>query len=70
MIDGPEVWDEVLGMYIGDGDLNFVLYFSTQELAASALDPTDTEAALTGETSGWIEIEGTDSIRILIKGSY
>lgn len=44
----------------GDGDLDMILHFRTQE---TGIEHGDTEAILTGETRGGISIEGTDTIR-------
>lgn len=43
----------------GDGDLDFILHFKTQETGVQC---GDTQASLTGETFGGQMIEGTDSI--------
>jgi ELWxxDGT repeat protein len=67
MLDVPQVWDPVLLKFVGDGDLDLVLYFSTQELATSVLAPTDVEATLTGETTGGVPIEGADPVHIVKK---
>jgi hypothetical protein len=48
----------------GDGDLDLVLHFSTQELAVP-LDANSTEATLTGETNDGEAFSGTDSVRIV-----
>lgn len=45
-----------------DGDIDLVFHFSTQDLQ---LTSSDTEATLTGETSGGIPFTGTDSVRIV-----
>lgn len=44
----------------GDGDDDLVLHFQTQE---TGIDPGDTEACLTGTTTGGTAIEGCDSVR-------
>ena len=44
----------------GDGDLDLVLHFRTQE---TGIDPGDTRACLTGATLDGRRIEGCDSIR-------
>jgi hypothetical protein len=44
----------------GDGDLDMVLHFETQQ---TGIDPGDTTACLTGTTTGGQAIEGCDSIR-------
>jgi len=46
----------------GDGDLDLVVHFKTQEVGLAA---GDTEATLTGETFGGAPIEGTDSVKIV-----
>jgi hypothetical protein len=48
----------------GDGDLDLLLHFSTQELAV-VLDAFSTEATLTGETNGGEAFSGMDSVRIV-----
>jgi hypothetical protein len=64
MQDVPEIWDPVLMKFVGDGDLDLVLHFSTEELATT-LNIVSTEATLEGETSDGVHIEGTDSVRIV-----
>jgi len=49
----------------GDGDVDMVLHFKTQDTGISA---GDTEATLTGSTTGGITISGTDSVRTVPKG--
>lgn len=44
----------------GDGDLDLVLHFKTQE---GGIQCGDTEASLTGETFGGQAIEGSDSVK-------
>ena len=44
----------------GDGDLDMVLHFKTQETGIAC---GDTEATLTGETFDGQAIEGTDAIK-------
>jgi len=46
----------------GDGDNDMILHFRTQE---TGIEPGDTEVTLTGQTTGGIEIIGTDSVRIV-----
>lgn len=46
----------------GDGDLDLVLHFRTQQ---TGIDSGDTEACLTGETFDGQSIEGCDSVRIV-----
>ena len=48
----------------GDGDLDLVFHFSTQELAVP-LDANSTEATLSGETYDGQTFSGTDSVRIV-----
>jgi len=48
----------------GDGDLDLLLHFSTQELAV-VLDAFSTEATLSGETYDGETFSGTDSVRIV-----
>lgn len=48
----------------GDGDLDLLLHFSTQELAV-VLDTFSTEATLTGETNDGEAFSGMDSVRIV-----
>ncbi len=43
----------------GDGDLDLMLHYETQE---TGIDPGDTQACLTGTTTGGQAIEGCDSI--------
>jgi hypothetical protein len=64
MLDVPEIWDTVLMMYVGDGDLDMVLYFSTRDLA-TVLDSSSTMTTLEGATSEGGHILGTDTLRIL-----
>jgi hypothetical protein len=49
----------------GDGDLDLLFHFRTQELN---LDETSTEAALTGTTYGGQLIGGKDTVNIVPKG--
>ena len=65
--DCDEVWDPILGEMVGDGDLDLVLYFDTQALVG-VLSPGDTEATLTGQTFGGVNIEGTGDVRIVVQG--
>ena len=44
----------------GDGHLDMVLHFETDE---TGIDPGDEEARLTGRTTGGTSVEGSDSIR-------
>jgi hypothetical protein len=44
----------------GDGDLDLVLHFRTQD---TGIAPGDTEACLTGQTYDGIPILGCDSVR-------
>ena len=46
----------------GDGDLDMLFHFKTQELN---LDANSTEATLTGATTVGEEITGTDEVRIV-----
>lgn len=46
----------------GDGDIDLILHFRTQEIGIGA---GDTEAVLTGETVDGRKLEGSDSVRIL-----
>ena len=46
----------------GDGDVDLVLHFRTQDLE---LDATSTEATLTGSTYDGQDIQGTDAVRIV-----
>ncbi len=48
----------------GDGDIDMILHFKTQE---TGIAPGDTEASLTVETYNGQKIEGTDSVRVLGK---
>jgi len=70
MVDIPEIRNEGLKIYEGDGDQDLLLYFKTQDLADSALDPADTEVTLTGGTYDGIHIKGIDVVRILAKGPH
>lgn len=45
-----------------DGDLDSVFHFATESLTLTA---ASTQATLTGQTSGNIYFEGTDSVRIV-----
>lgn len=49
----------------GDGDMDMLFHFKTQDLN---LDEDSTEATLTGETIDGIPIEGTDTVNIVPKG--
>ena len=49
----------------GDGDLDMLFHFKTQDLN---LDESSTEATLTGKTYGGVQIEGTDAVNIVPKG--
>jgi len=49
----------------GDGDMDMLFHFKTQELN---LDGDSTEATLTGETVDGVQIEGTDTVNIVPKG--
>jgi len=49
----------------GDGLLDMLLHFNTQDLK---LSPTSTEAKLTGETIDGTPIEGTDVVKIVPRG--
>jgi hypothetical protein len=44
----------------GDGDLDKVLHFETRQ---TGIDPGDTEARLTGRTTGGMSFQGSDAIR-------
>ena len=44
----------------GDGILDLVLHFETQQ---TGIDPADTQACLTGELFDTTQIEGCDSIK-------
>ena len=61
---GPAEAQAVHGGHIqdvnGDGILDLVLHFRTQETGIAC---GDTSAALTGETSGGLAVEGDDSVR-------
>jgi hypothetical protein len=46
----------------GDGDVDMILHFRTQSLG---LEPSSTEATLTGSTYDGQEIQGTDTVRIV-----
>jgi hypothetical protein len=46
----------------GDGDLDLVLHFNTQDLSLTC---ADTQAVLTGQTTLGTPIKGTDQIRVL-----
>jgi len=46
----------------GDGDLDLVLHYETQQ---TGIDPGDTEACLTGTTFDGQAVEGCDSVRTL-----
>jgi len=48
----------------GDGDMDLLFHFKTQELE---LDENSIEATLTGETYGGNSIEGTDTVNIIYK---
>lgn len=48
----------------GDGDMDLLFHFKTQELN---LEENSTEATLTGETYGGNPIEGTDTVNIVPK---
>ena len=49
----------------GDGDVDFVFHFRTQE---TGIAQGDTSATLTGQTTGGIPITGTDTVNIVPKG--
>ena len=49
----------------GDGDLDLLFHFKTQELD---LDENSTEATLTGDTADGNPIQGTDTVNIVPKG--
>jgi parallel beta-helix repeat protein len=49
----------------GDGDVDLLFHFKTQELQ---LDANSTEATLTGATTDGTPIEGTDTVKIVPKG--
>jgi Tol biopolymer transport system component len=49
----------------GDGDLDMLFHFKTQELNLTA---DSTEATLTGETYAGVSIQGTDTVNIVPKG--
>jgi len=49
----------------GDGDMDMLFHFKTQELD---LDENSTEATLSGETIDGTPIEGTDTVNIVPKG--
>jgi hypothetical protein len=49
----------------GDGDLDLLFHFKTQELD---LDENSTEATLTGDTTDGKHIQGTDSVNIVPRG--
>ncbi|MFC1981023.1 hypothetical protein ACFLVN_02110 [Chloroflexota bacterium] len=55
---------EVMDVCPYDGDVDMVVYFSTQDLR-DVLDPSDEVATLTGETIDGTAIEGMDSVRIV-----
>jgi len=44
----------------GDGDCDMIFHFRTQE---TGIQPGDTEATLTGETTGGMDIVASDSVR-------
>jgi hypothetical protein len=46
----------------GDGDIDLVLHFETQE---TEIDPGDTEACLTGSAGAGVTVEGCDSVNIV-----
>jgi len=48
----------------GDGDIDLILFFKTQDLA---LSPGDTSATLTGYTTGGMPFIGTGSVNIVPK---
>lgn len=48
----------------GDGDTDMILHFRTKE---TGIEKGDTEATLTGQTTGVIPITGPDSIRTVGK---
>ena len=50
----------------GDGDMDILFHFNTQDL--KKLDEDSTEATLTGKTYGRQKIEGTDTVNIVPKG--
>lgn len=64
MLDVPEIWSDELQMYVGDGDLDLMLYFSTPEMK-EVLTADTTEVSLTGETLSGADIEGSDSVWIV-----
>jgi hypothetical protein len=54
---------------IGDGDIDLVLYFDTQELALTgAVEVGDEWAILTGKTTDGTPIEGMGDVNIVVKG--
>ena len=50
----------------GDGDMDLLFHFKTQELVD--LDENSTEATLTGSTFDGQPIQGTDTVKIVPKG--
>lgn len=50
----------------GDGDLDMLFHFKTQDL--EELDEDSTDATLTGQTTGGIPIAGADTVNIVPKG--
>jgi hypothetical protein len=59
-LDGAAAVHHALKDVDGDGDIDMILHFRTQDTGISA---GDTEATLTGETTDGREIVGTDSVR-------
>ena len=49
----------------GDGDLDRLFHFDTQELFKNDLNEDSTDATLTGKTKDGIGISGTDTVRIV-----
>jgi hypothetical protein len=47
----------------GDGDMDILFHFNTQDL--KKLDQESTAATLTGKTYGRQKIEGTDTVKIV-----
>ncbi|MFC1935791.1 thrombospondin type 3 repeat-containing protein, partial [Chloroflexota bacterium] len=59
---GPSHGDGHLEDVDGDGDLDWVGHFRTQE---TDLTEVDTDGTLNGETTAGIPIEGSDSVRVV-----
>lgn len=63
--DAPSIKSKMVDVDY-DGDMDMLLYFNIKDLS---LDANSTEATLTGETYEGMDIQGTDSVSIVLKGN-